>query len=78
MPLYEYVCPECNLKFEEFKSMRYRRISLCPECGHRANITPSKFTHHWLNPLVADGEGFTSKYHRPEELQEINKSIRER
>ncbi len=32
MPLYEYECKECGLRFERRQSFSDERIKICPEC----------------------------------------------
>lgn len=36
MPLYEYHCANCNLKFENLTNMALRATIVCPECGRAA------------------------------------------
>jgi len=33
MPTYDYICTECNYKFERFQSMSDEPIRVCPHCG---------------------------------------------
>ena len=33
MPTYEYLCENCNHKFEKFQSITADAIKKCPECG---------------------------------------------
>ena len=33
MPTYDYICSECNYKFERFQSMSDEPIRVCPVCG---------------------------------------------
>ena len=33
MPTYEYVCSECEHKFEKFQSIKAPSVRKCPECG---------------------------------------------
>jgi putative FmdB family regulatory protein len=33
MPTYEYQCPDCNQRFEEFQSITAKPIRICPACG---------------------------------------------
>jgi len=33
MPTYDYVCTDCNYKFERFHSMSDEPIRVCPNCG---------------------------------------------
>lgn len=38
MPLYEYVCEDCNERFEEIKKIADRKYSTCTACGGRGEI----------------------------------------
>jgi putative FmdB family regulatory protein len=78
MPIYEYYCDNCQKKFEVIKGTEERESNPCPSCGRECKLMPSKFTHYWFNPLTVDGEGFTSKRMRHEELEEMNQEIRGR
>ncbi|MFH2010292.1 MAG: zinc ribbon domain-containing protein [bacterium] len=44
MPLYEYVCDECNEEFESIQSVKDRNDADCPACGKRARRVLSGFT----------------------------------
>ncbi|MBI4201050.1 MAG: zinc ribbon domain-containing protein [Chloroflexi bacterium] len=33
MPIYEYVCPNCESKFEALRPMSDGREARCPDCG---------------------------------------------
>ena len=33
MPTYDYICSDCNYKFERFQSMSDEPIRVCPTCG---------------------------------------------
>ncbi len=33
MPLYEYECQECGLRFERRQSFSEERVRTCPDCG---------------------------------------------
>ena len=35
MPTYEYLCPDCDHRFEEFQSITAPAISKCPACGKK-------------------------------------------
>lgn len=39
---------------------------------------PSAFSFKFFNPFTTDGEGFTSKNMRKEEVAELNQETRER
>ena len=32
MPLYEYQCTECGVRFERVQKFDHKPISICPEC----------------------------------------------
>ena len=78
MPIYEYWCPRCQTRFEVMKGMAERKSNPCPSCHTESELRPSRFSHYWFHPFFVDGEGFTSKYVRNEELAEMNQEIRER
>ncbi len=77
MPLYEYVCPQCG-KFETMKAMTQRHRARCPHCNGESKLMMSVFARYDLNWTQKDGEGFTSKYIRKEEVAELDKECRER
>ena len=33
MPTYDYICEECEHKFEKFQSITAKSLRKCPECG---------------------------------------------
>jgi len=33
MPTYDYICSDCNYKFDRFQSMSDEPIRICPKCG---------------------------------------------
>jgi putative FmdB family regulatory protein len=33
MPTYEYICDDCQHRFEQFQSIKARPIRKCPKCG---------------------------------------------
>jgi putative FmdB family regulatory protein len=44
MPIYEYFCSNCNLKFEKLKLMNQSsESSLCTSCGNSAERVLSRF-----------------------------------
>jgi len=49
MPLYEYRCGACGLKFEALKPVEERQIAQCPQCGQPAKkiISPVNFSFGW-------------------------------
>lgn len=77
MPIYEYICPQHG-KFETIKATRLRLRARCPHCNNKCKLVPSRFSHYWLNPFTVDGEGFTSKYMRKEEVAELDQECREK
>lgn len=78
MPIYEFYCPQCKEGFESLREVNRRLSALCPKCNTKSNLVPSRFSHYWLNPFTKDGEGFTSKFMRHEEVAELDKECRER
>jgi len=36
MPTYEYKCPKCGTKFEEFQKITAKPVAKCPKCGAKA------------------------------------------
>ncbi len=55
MPTYDYLCGECNYKFEEFHSMTAESLEQCPKCSGPLQrlIGPG-------NGLIFKGSGFYS------------------
>ena len=44
MPIYEYVCPDCDLKFEELRPLsRADEAVSCPRCHKEARRVMSAF-----------------------------------
>lgn len=50
MPTYEYECPACGHRFEEFQSMTAKPLKVCPKCGKRQ-----------LKRLIGTGAGLIFK-----------------
>ncbi len=52
MPIYEYECRECGVRFERRQSFDDQPVSLCPECGGDV--------HRLLQPagIIFKGKGF--------------------
>ena len=44
MPIYEYVCGNCQHRFEKLQSMSFSGEVVCPECGESAKRAISVFT----------------------------------
>lgn len=58
MPLYEYQCTECGVRFERHQSFKDAPVSTCPECGGDV--------HRLIGPvgIVFKGKGFYSTDHK--------------
>ena len=52
MPIYQYLCPKCNLRFELKQSFTDESIITCPRCqnGARRLFSPV--------PIIFKGSGF--------------------
>lgn len=47
MPLYEYYCSECDLKFDLLRKMsEVGKSAPCPSCHNKADQVPSAFYHY--------------------------------
>jgi len=56
MPIYEYVCSDCNARFELMRSMsRSEEAAECPKCKHNAERVLSGFAC-----FSSDESGMTS------------------
>jgi len=69
MPIYEYLCPECNTKSEELRTVEGDGFGRCLECNHRTYRVPSQFCFKFHNPFTKDGEGFSSVTYPPDEYR---------
>jgi putative FmdB family regulatory protein len=50
MPIYEYVCPSCDTKFELMRPMsRSRETAACPSCKTESGRALSKFACSTVN-----------------------------
>lgn len=63
MPIYQYMCPKCNMKFELRRSFSDESIVACPKCqnGARRLFAPV--------PIIFKGSGFyatDNRKNRPE------------
>jgi putative FmdB family regulatory protein len=58
MPVYEYECGKCGLRFERRQSLNDTRVAECPECSGKVRL------------LVSGGVGVVSKGsgHGPKEM----------
>ena len=52
MPIYEYVCPECRLRFERLQPVGTSHAE-CPECG-----LPSQKALSMFSAFVTGDDGF--------------------
>ncbi|MFH1142075.1 MAG: zinc ribbon domain-containing protein [Chloroflexota bacterium] len=43
MPVYEYLCPNCEAKFERLRPMSNGHQARCPDCGTQAPRVLSMF-----------------------------------
>ena len=52
MPIYEYQCDDCGVRFERLQSMSADPVSICPEC--------SGTVHRVISPVgvIFKGSGF--------------------
>ncbi|MFC1785545.1 FmdB family zinc ribbon protein [Candidatus Neomarinimicrobiota bacterium] len=53
MPTYDYICSDCNYKFERFHSMADEPIRICPKCDGRVHRLISGGTG-----LIFKGSGY--------------------
>ncbi|MEE2700930.1 MAG: zinc ribbon domain-containing protein [Chloroflexota bacterium] len=51
MPIYEYVCPRCEIKFEKLRPMDEGRSAPCPTCHEESRKVMSVFTAVLSNSL---------------------------
>ena len=73
MPTYDYICTECNYKFERFQSMLDEPIRVCPICGGVVRRIISGGTG-----LIFKGSGYyiTDYKHKSSLPKTINKQIK--
>ena len=52
MPLYEYQCQDCGVRFERMQHMNDEPVKVCPECGGEV--------HRLIQPVgvIFKGSGF--------------------
>jgi len=57
MPLYEYQCTECGVRFDRVQRFDETLLSTCPECGHEVR--------RLIGPVgvIFKGKGFYSTDH---------------
>jgi len=58
MPIYEYQCKECGVRFERFQRFSEEPLKVCPECGGTV--------YRLLQPvgIIFKGSGFYVTDHR--------------
>lgn len=73
MPTYDYICTECNNKFERFQSMLDEPIRVCPICGGVVRRIISGGTG-----LIFKGSGYyiTDYKHKSSLPKTVNKPIK--
>lgn len=70
MPIYQYHCPKCNLKFELKQSFSDESMVACPKCQNGAKRLFSPV------PVIFKGPGFYSTDNRkgnPESASTVSK-----
>ena len=50
MPIYEYLCIDCDRHFDEVRSIANRKTAICPACGRVSEQVPTKSTFHLHGP----------------------------
>jgi len=75
MPTYDYICTDCNYKFEHFQSMSDEPIRICPKCGGRVRRLISGGTG-----LIFKGSGYylTDYKNKLNTTKDIKKPIEEK
>ena len=69
MPTYDYICTDCNYKFEHFQSMNDEPIRICPNCGQTVRRLISGGTG-----LIFKGSGYyLTDYKRKSNSPEVLK-----
>ena len=62
MPLYEYVCTDCDCRFEQRRKVTDRSVARCPQCDGRAKKVFGAVG------IIFKGPGFHSTdYRKPED-----------
>lgn len=49
MPTYDFICPECNYKFEDIVPYEKRNEQICPKCGSVVKIDVTSLTPNLHN-----------------------------
>ena len=75
MPTYDYICTDCNYKFEHFQSMSDEPIMICPKCGGRVRRLISGGTG-----LIFKGSGYylTDYKNKLNTTKDLKKPIEEK
>ena len=75
MPNYDYVCTDCNYKFERFQSMSDEPIRVCPSCGGVVHRIISGGTG-----LIFKGSGYyiTDYKNKSNSTKELKKPIKKK
>jgi putative FmdB family regulatory protein len=71
MPVYQYLCPKCNLKFELKQSFSDESIAVCPKCQNGARRLFSTV------PIIFKGQGFYVTDNRKSEPESTGTEVKE-
>ena len=53
MPIYEYRCDNCNLRFEKLRDINYAsEPNTCPNCNQQSHRVASIFRYKSLEPIL--------------------------
>lgn len=69
MPTYEYECPHCGNRFEEFQKMTAGHLTKCPRCGKK----PKRLISSGAG-IIFKGSGFYATDYRKSSPQEKGES----
>ncbi|HHU88960.1 MAG: FmdB family zinc ribbon protein [Sphaerochaetaceae bacterium] len=66
MPIYEYACDACKIKFEVEQSMQEEPLTVCPKCSGtiRRVFSPSS--------IIFKGSGFYANDSRPQKEEKVS------
>lgn len=67
MPLYEYLCPECDERFDELMKMDDRHTAPCPQCGTTA---AQQVTSARIDYRMGVSKDFPTAYDKWTKIQE--------
>jgi len=63
MPIYEYKCKVCNVRFEELHKVENRHKQSCIECGEEVILLmPSSTGRDWFRPHLNENLGIKPIY----------------